>query len=124
MRPWAAFLVVGSMLLHSCGTEPVSDDRVFRYNEAEGITSLDPAFARNLENIWAVDQLFDGLVDMGPDMRVRPAVARAWTVSDSGSTYSFSLRTDVRFHDDPLFPDGHGRAVSAADVVYSLERLR
>ena len=124
MRSSAALLFAIPFVLLSCGTEPVSDDRVFRYNEAEGITSLDPAFARNLENIWAVDQLFDGLVDMGPDMRVKPAVARAWTIGDSGSTYSFHLRSDVRFHDDPLFPGGQGRAVTAADVVYSLERLR
>ena len=50
---------------------------VFRYNQAEGITSLDPAFARNLENMWACDQIFD-----------REAVARSWygfRGSDEGS---------------------------------------
>ncbi|MCB0794375.1 MAG: ABC transporter substrate-binding protein [Flavobacteriales bacterium] len=108
-----------------CGRPDEMDDRsVFRYNEAEGITDLDPAFARNLEHMWVVDQLFDGLVEMGPDMRVRPAVAERWQVSDSGRTYTFHLRQDVLFHDDPVFPEGRGRIVRASDVRYSLERIR
>ena len=122
MRTPAAVLV---LLLVACGGGGGADQRqVFRYNEAEGITSLDPAFARNLEHIWVVDQLFDGLVEMGPDLRVRPGVAEHWTVSDSGTTYTFHLRPDARFHDDPVFPDGTGRVVTAHDAAYSLERLR
>ncbi|MCB9169240.1 MAG: ABC transporter substrate-binding protein [Flavobacteriales bacterium] len=113
------------VLVLSCGA-PTSDPghQVFRYNESEGITSLDPVFARNLEHIWVVDQLFDGLVEMGPDMRVRPAVARSWDIRDSGTAYLFHLRPEVRFHDDPVFPDGMGRSVTANDFVFSLERLR
>ncbi|MCB0809180.1 MAG: ABC transporter substrate-binding protein [Flavobacteriales bacterium] len=118
-------LAIVVLLLAACGGGSDVDPRqVFRYNEAEGITSLDPAFARNLEHIWVVDQLFDGLVEMGSDLRVRPGVAERWTVSDSGTTYTFHLRTDARFHDDPVFPDGAGRVVTARDAAYSLERLR
>jgi len=37
--------------------------------------------------------------------------------------WTFYLRTDVYFHDDPCFPGGQGRRMTAADVAYSLERL-
>ena len=76
LRP-LVFLLPALVLIRCGPTGGTTDDRqVFRYNESEGITSLDPAFARNLEHIWVVDQLFDGLVEMGADMRVRPALAR------------------------------------------------
>lgn len=96
--------------------------QIFRYNEAEGITSLDPAFARNFEHIWACDQLFDGLVEMGPDLQVRPAIAKSWEILDSGLTYVFHLRGDVSFHESSAFGGGH-RAVTAHDVLFSFERL-
>ncbi len=112
-------------MLLACGGQRQDDGRtVFRYNQAEGITSLDPAFARNLENMWACDQLFDGLVELGPDLLVRPAIAARWDVLDSGRTYIFHLRDDVFFHDSEDFPDGLGRRVVAEDFRYSFERIR
>lgn len=116
---------VSLLLLLSCGVPEHADrSAVFRYNERQGITDLDPAFARNLEHMWVVDQLFDGLVEMDPRMQVRPSVAHSWEVLDSGRTYRFHLDPTVRFHDDVAFPDSVGRRVTAADFVYSFERIR
>lgn len=121
MRP--AFILI--LLLTACAPGDRDHGRqVFRYNEGEGITSLDPAFARNLEHMWVVDQLFDGLVEMDGGMRVVPGVAGSWSVEDSARQYRFQLRRDVFFHDHPAFPEGRGRRVVAADVAYSLERIR
>lgn len=119
-------LFLGAMaVLWGCGPARVEDPRtVFRYNQAEGITSLDPAFARNLENMWACDQIFDGLVEMGPDLLVRPCIAQRWTIADSGLTYIFHLRDDVLFHPSEAFPRGEERRVVAGDVRYSFERIR
>ena len=39
---------------YSCSERQLDPDQnkdVFRYNESQGITSLDPAYARNVENI-------------------------------------------------------------------------
>ena len=124
MRTFVPGLVV-ALLLGACGAPRTADERsVFRYNQAEGITSLDPAFARNLENMWACDQLYDGLVEMGPDLQVRPGIAHRWSITDSGHTYTFHLRPGVRFHDSEVFPGGTGRLVTAADFRYSFERIR
>lgn len=96
---------------------------MFRYNESKGITSLDPAQARSMGNIWAVSQLFNGLVQLDDDMQVSPCIARDWKILDSGLVYRFMLRSDVFFHDHPLFPDEAGRKVTAHDFVYSFERI-
>ena len=119
-------LAIGTgFLLTSCKSDPVhfSEKEVFRYNESAGITSLDPAFARSQSNIWAVNQLFNGLVQLSSELKVFPAIAQSWTISDSGRVYRFVLRDDVYFHKSIHFKDST-RIVTARDFVYSFERLR
>lgn len=112
------------LLFSACaGSVDHSNKMVFRYNESEGITNLDPAFARNFEHIWACDQLFDGLVEMNANLEVVPAIAQGWSVTDSGRSYSFTLRDDIRFHDSKVFKGGVGRTVVAEDVVFSFQRV-
>jgi peptide/nickel transport system substrate-binding protein len=104
-------------------SEPPDSRTVFRFNQHNPVTSLDPAFARSQNNIWAVEALFDGLLQLDDSLRIQPSLARAWAVSPDGRTYRFLLRTDAFFHDDPCFPEGRGRALRASDVVFSFERL-
>jgi oligopeptide transport system substrate-binding protein len=115
-----------SLLIVSCssGTDADHKERmIFRYNELGVVSSLDPAAASNFENIWAVNQLFNGLVQMNDSIQVRPCIARSWELSSDGMTYTFHLRNDVFFHDHALFPGGKGRKATAADFEYSFERL-
>lgn len=117
------FLVFLTWIASSCVRNKDDDRQVFRYNESAGITSLDPAFARNQANIWAVNQLFNGLVQLDDSLIVRPCIASSWGISDGGTSYKFHLRTDVYFHHDPVFPDGKGRKVTASDFVFSFRRI-
>lgn len=114
------------VFLFACGESPkVQDHRTaFRYNQHNPITSLDPAFARTQNNIWAVDCLFNGLVQLDDNLNVKPCIAKHWEISPDGLRYRFVLRDDVFFHDDPAFAnEGKGRKVLASDVVYSFRRL-
>ncbi|WP_426492794.1 ABC transporter substrate-binding protein [Hymenobacter sp. 102] len=112
-------------LLAACAEqEPATDARrVFRYNQPESLTSLDPAFARNQANTWAVTQLYNGLVELDDSLKPGPSVARRYDISPDGRRYTFTLRPDVRFHDSEVFPRGKGRRVTAQDFVYSFRRL-
>ncbi|MCK9205401.1 MAG: ABC transporter substrate-binding protein [Bacteroidales bacterium] len=96
---------------------------VFRYNEAANITSLDPAFARDQAIIWATNQLFNGLVQLDDQLIIRPCIARSWEISADGRLYTFHLRTDVFFHQSPAFGKLKTRRVTAADFVYSFNRI-
>lgn len=117
--------VVFATSLSSCGGV-VSDDRadykVFRYNEEGTVLSLDPAFARSKSTMWITNQVFDGLVKLDDSLRVVPAIAKRWEVSDDGRSYRFTLRDDVFFHQDECWP-GLPRRVVASDFVYSFERI-
>ena len=110
----------------SCSSDDgkTSDNRtVFKYNDMAGVTSLDPAAARTFENILAVNQLYNGLVEMNDSLRVTPSIAKSWSISPDGLTYTFNLHTDVVFHDHQFFENGKGRKVTAKDFVYSFTRL-
>ncbi|MFM2157385.1 MAG: hypothetical protein RL516_2134, partial [Bacteroidota bacterium] len=98
-----------------------SDKTVFRYNESSGVTSLDPAFASNQANIWACNQLYNGLVSLNDHLIPEPSIAKSWTISPDGKTYSFILRSDVYFHSNKSL--GKTRKVVASDFVYSFNRL-
>ena len=97
--------------------------QVFRYNEFANINSLDPAFARNLPNIWATTQIFNGLVQLDDSLNIVPDIAKNWSISPDGLNYKFNLREDVYFHKSNAFGDDQTRKVVAADFVYSLNRL-
>src|ERR1035437_1975961 len=121
------FLYLSIMLLiTACSTkdEKQIDTRtVFRYNEMGALTSLDPAAARTFENIWVVNQLYNGLVQMNDSLHIEPSIAKSWTISSDGLTYTFKLNSNVFFHDNEYFENGKGRKVLASDFVYSFNRL-
>jgi len=98
-------------------------DRVFRYNCENDITSLDPAFAANQDNTWAVYQLFNGLVQLDSNLLPIPSIAKSWEVDSSGKIYTFHLRDDVYFHPSECFENGEARKVIASDFTYSFGRI-
>lgn len=118
-------LFVIFLLLLGCNrySENPEGKHVFRYNQASGITSLDPAFAKDQANIWGVHQIFNGLVQLDSNLNIKPSIAKRWSISDDGATYIFHLRDDVYFHQHELFDSKRERRVTAEDFVYSFNRL-
>ena len=96
---------------------------IFNYNQSSGITSLDPAFARDQANIWAVHQMFNTLYDLDEKLNIRPSVAKSHSISDDGKTIRFVLREDVYFHNNQLFKNKEQRKLTSKDVIFSLNRL-
>jgi peptide/nickel transport system substrate-binding protein len=117
------FLIAGVFLLAGCSSPREGTKKVFRYNEKDGIASLDPAFAKNRSTMWPIHQIYSTLVETDDDLRIVPELARSWDVSPDKRTWTFHLRTDVVFHDNPAFPGGKGRRMVAGDVVYSFSRI-
>jgi oligopeptide transport system substrate-binding protein len=119
-------VLVVVVLFSGCGRKKKTKSEgktVFRYNEASGITSLDPAFAKGQADIWGCNQLYNGLVQMNDALEVIPCIAASWEISEDGTLYTFHLRNDVYFHDDAAFKDGKGRKVKSSDFVFSFDRI-
>ncbi len=117
------FAALFILFFSGCCEQPASGKQVFYYNEQTGIATLDPAFAKNQSIIWAIHQLYNTLVEVDSGLNIVPSLARDWDISADGKTYTFHLRNDVYFHDDPVFPGGRGRKMVAADIVYSFNRI-
>ena len=119
------FCLILHFFLISCdNSKKVQNKTVFRYNEYRNITSLDPAFSRNPQNIWPINQLFNGLVQLNKDLNIEAEIANSWSVSPDGLIYTFYLRDDVYFHESPIFGKKKTRKVEAKDFVFSFDRLK
>ncbi|MCK8164874.1 hypothetical protein LXA55_18190, partial [Erwinia amylovora] len=69
------------LVLLGCRSAGHSGRMVFRYNEATGIATLDPACAKNQSIMWAVHQLYNTLVQTDQQLNFAPSLARSWDVS-------------------------------------------
>ncbi len=101
----------------------INRGEVFRYNEASGVSSLDPAFSRDQASNWISKQIFSTLVDTDSSLQIVPNLSLSWNLSNDGLVYDFFLRSDVIFHNSPCFKN-QKRYLTAHDVVYSLQRLK
>lgn len=131
-------LIPVAILAVSCGPGSTGSDRVavgkgdyqpvyggtLQYNETDKLQTLNPVQITDAISNHVATQIYEGLVKFDPrTLQVIPCIAESWSVDEAGTTYTFKLRSDVKFHDDACFPDGKGRVVNAKDVVYSFERL-
>ena len=63
-----------------------------------------------------VNEIFGGLVNIEPfNFSVALDLAESWEISGDGTTYTFHLHPDAKFHD--------GSPVTAQDVKWSIERV-
>ena len=85
------------------------------YSVTADPSTLDPAFITDVTGGAIAAKLFNGLVRIGPGLRIIPDIAARWEVSKDGLVYTFFLRRGVTF--------SNGREVTAADFKYSFQRL-
>lgn len=79
-----------------------------------GTPDLDPAIATTTSSLVAVANMYDTLIFPTEDGPI-PRVAESWEVSEDGLTYTFKLKTGIKFH--------NGSELKASDVVFSMNRL-
>src|SRR5687768_2109804 len=89
--------------------------QVFTIGLVETPGTLDPANAVDESALLITRHLYDGLTAYAPGTtEPRPALAESWVVSADGLTWTFQLRSDVRFSD--------GTALTAEIAQRNFER--
>ena len=77
---------------------------------------LDPHLTTATATRNMMENVYDTAVQVDPTLRIVPGLATSWQTSADGLTWTFTLRGNVKFH--------NGRALTADDLVYSLNRIR
>ncbi len=94
---------------------PASAQGTIRVAVGTTLNQLDPAKTTIGDEYIYVNLVFNGLTRIDPDMTVKPDLAESWDVSDDLKTWTFKLRTDVKFH--------NGRLLDSGDVVATVKRI-
>lgn len=115
--PWA--VCCGFLALLGCAGSPASQSAADRPPLRIALhgdpSSLDPHLQSEVVAQSVLGNVYEGLVAFDVNMSLVPTLAERWENPDD-LTWRFHLRSGVRFHD--------GRALTAADVVASIERMR
>ncbi|MBS7346012.1 MAG: ABC transporter substrate-binding protein [Caryophanon sp.] len=129
-QSWYVFLLmlVLSVVLVACGDDSNDGDTatntddgnaegggVLVYGRGGDTVALDPAIVTDGESFRVTENIYDTLLTFGEqDTTIQPSLAKEWTVSDDGLTYTFTLEEGVKFHD--------GSDFNADAVVKNFER--
>jgi oligopeptide transport system substrate-binding protein len=86
--------------------------------------SLDPSLATDTTSVWLIKQMFVGLTGFDEKANVIPALAKEWSVSPDGLTWTFKLRDDIHWvHRNPSSGEFEDLGpVTAKDVEYGVKR--
>lgn len=127
----SAMLLVLALLAFGCGRGKLDTQRFpgeqVLYGQTSRIQGFDPAKSGDVASSMVISRVYEGLLQyayLDRPYRVEPLLAESMPqISDDGLVYTFSIRKGIYFQDDPCFPDGKGRELTAGDFVYSIKRV-
>lgn len=86
------------------------------------VDNLDPLFANNLSSMRVMSLIYDGLLTLDKNGEVVNSIGADVSVSEDSLSYTFTINTDLFFHDNTAFMSGVGRRVQASDIKWVYER--
>lgn len=127
-KRFALFALAGAMILNLSGCskpapsptdgETAPEKKLTLAFNEDSVGTLNPHMYLPSQFITQ-DMVYDGLVYYGEKGEIKPALAKEWTVSEDGKTYTFKLREDVKFSDGSAF--NAQNAVKNFDTIFSEE---
>ena len=90
--------------------------QTLRYANQGELKSLDPYTVNETTTNAHLGHPYEGLTARGKDLKIEPALAEKWEISDDGLKWRFFLRKGVKFHG--------GEDFTADDVIFSADRVR
>ena len=119
MKTFSSILVLTAMViaftnLSGCSKSVRSGEELHLILEHD-LRTLDPALSTATNSGKLVALIFNTLVIYDKEGKISPELAKDWSISSDGKTYSFTIRDDGFF--------STGRNVKADDFTYSIERV-
>lgn len=118
------FVTTCILCLETCNSHSSYNKNTFKYNQSVGISSLDPAFSKDLATMWACSHIYESLFILDQNTELKPLLIKNYTLSSDKLTYRFYLKKGIEFHRNKCFQStNHTRTLKSEDVIYSLKRL-
>lgn len=100
---------------HSSDSSSEKSKNTIVVDNGEDAPTIDPALDQDSTSTRIVFDLFSGLTSFDQSNKTIPGLAEKWDVSPDGKTYTFHLRSGLKFSD--------GSPITAEDVVFSWQRI-
>ena len=124
---WVGLVCVAIMGSASWASIPSGTPKVLNIAQNSGVKGMDPMNLNDLYSGTVIAQIFEPLFQyhyLKRPFELEPCMAEKLPeISKDRLTYRVRIKKGIRFHDDPAFPGGKGREVTAQDFVYSIKRL-
>lgn len=143
----AALFLVGVISLAGCSNNPYppgeSNTNTLYRVLTDDPKTLDPSISYTVDEAYVCDLVYPSFyryhylkrepfeleLNIGAKEPTREKLmvpvtdAKGVTKQVEGERYTFTLRPDLKFQDDPCFPGGKGRPATAKDIEYSFKRM-
>ncbi|MDX1933981.1 MAG: ABC transporter substrate-binding protein [Capsulimonadales bacterium] len=139
-------LLLSAWLLSGCSNNPYppgeSYGNVIYRSMSDDPKSLDPSFSYTVDEAYITDLVYPSYYkyeylkrpfEVTLNLGAKEPIREPWqttvrqpdgtTRTVTGEKYTFTIKNDLRFQDDPVFPEGKGRPITANDIVYSFKRM-
>ncbi len=100
----------------------------FIYPFKGSVKSFDPQISSESDEFLIIENCFEGLVRVNDDGSVQEGVAKSWSISEDGRTYTFNLRKGAKWHIEEdgsiqeLMGENFNPDITAHDFVFALRR--
>ena len=102
-------------LLFILHTTLLQADNVLRIAVSQNVGVLNPQ-GYNTNQMYAQNMIYEGLVKTDKKGNIIPSLAVSWHIKDSGKTYIFQLRENVKFANGELF-DANVEALTDYEIL-------
>ncbi len=120
-----AILVAAVVMVMACGTggggsttssaTTPSNGGTLTFAQESDLRTLDPLTSTQLVERTVMYQIYESLVTIDTKLDIKPGLATSWTISNDGLSYTFQLRSGVKFHD--------GSVLDATAVKANFDRI-
>lgn len=118
MTTFGVLIMVLALTVTGCGgaatNTATSKEKVLTVATNADAVTMDPQKTNDAASANVFQQIYNTLVDLTPDMKIKPSLATSWKQIDA-LTWQFDLRKGVKFQ--------NGEELKASDVKFTFDRL-
>ena len=92
-------LISASLIVTACSNKSKMNSNLITVDIGADISTLDPQMTEDVQSSRVAYDLFEGLVTQDQSNKPIPGLAEKWDISPDGKTYTFHLRSGIKFSD-------------------------